>query len=52
VNAIQKPLFGLKNFKGFGSGFAELHTKLDAARCSILPSIANKTKLEVERELV
>jgi hypothetical protein len=38
VNAIQKPLSGLKNvlqslmkhFIGFGSGFTELHTKLDA----------------------
>jgi hypothetical protein len=35
VNAIQKLLSGLKNvltkhFKGFGSGFTELHAKLDA----------------------
>jgi hypothetical protein len=38
VNAIQKPLSGLKNvlqkptkhFKGFGSGFTKLHAKLDA----------------------
>jgi hypothetical protein len=34
VNAIQKPLFGLKNvltkhFSGFGSGFTERHAKLD-----------------------
>jgi hypothetical protein len=38
VNVIQKPLSGLKNafqntheaFQGFGSGFTELHAKLDA----------------------
>jgi hypothetical protein len=38
LNAIKKPLFSLKNvlqslmkhFKGFGSGFTELHAKLDA----------------------
>jgi hypothetical protein len=40
MNAIQKQLFGkkkekfskslTKHFKGFGSGFAELHEKLDA----------------------
>jgi hypothetical protein len=38
MNAIQKPLFGLKNvlqnltkhFKGFSSGFTELHAKLHA----------------------
>jgi hypothetical protein len=39
VNAIQKPLSGLKNvlqkplmkhFKGLGSGFTKLHAKLDA----------------------
>jgi hypothetical protein len=36
VNAIQKPLSGLRNvlqkphLKGFGSGFTELHAKLDA----------------------
>jgi hypothetical protein len=38
VNAIQKPLSGLKNvlqsltkhFKGFGSVFTELHAKLHA----------------------
>jgi hypothetical protein len=38
MNAIQKPLSGLKNVpknlmkhsKGFGSGFTELHAKLDA----------------------
>jgi hypothetical protein len=38
VNAIKKPLSGLKNvpkrlmkhFRGFGSGFPELHTKIDA----------------------
>jgi hypothetical protein len=38
VNAIQKPLSGLKNvlkrltkhFKGFSSGFTELHTKFAA----------------------
>jgi hypothetical protein len=38
MNAIQKPLSGLKNvlqklhyaFKGFGSGFTELHAKLNA----------------------
>jgi hypothetical protein len=35
VNAIQKSLSGLKNFltkhfKGFSSGFTELHAKLDA----------------------
>jgi hypothetical protein len=35
VNVIQKPLSGLKNvltkhFRGFGSGFTELHAKLDA----------------------
>jgi hypothetical protein len=38
VNAIQKPLSGLKmfsnsltkHFEGFGKGFTELHAKLDA----------------------
>jgi hypothetical protein len=38
MNAIQKPLSGLKNvlqkphkaFQVFGSGFTELHAKLDA----------------------
>jgi hypothetical protein len=30
VNAVQKPLSGLmKHFTGFGSGFTELHAKLD-----------------------
>jgi hypothetical protein len=42
----------MKNFKCFGSGFAELHAKFDATRCSILPSIADEMKYEVEQTLV
>jgi hypothetical protein len=45
VNAIQKPLSGLKNvpqkpheaFNGFGNGFTDLHAKLDAVT---LPNFA------------
>jgi hypothetical protein len=41
-----------KHFKGFGSGFTKLQANLMQIRCSILPSIADKTKHEVEKELV
>jgi hypothetical protein len=39
-----------KHYKGFSSGFTELPVKLDAD--TIFPSIANKTKHEVEKALV
>jgi hypothetical protein len=39
-------------FKDFGSGFTELQAKIMQARCSIFPSIADKTKQEVEKALV
>jgi hypothetical protein len=59
VNAIENPLSGLKHvlrkpheaFQGFGSGFTELQKKLDT-HCSMLPSIADKKKHEVEKALV
>jgi hypothetical protein len=42
----------MKHLKGFGSGFTELHAKLDADMCSILPPTTDKTKHEVEKALV
>jgi hypothetical protein len=42
----------MKHFKGFGSGFTELHAELDADTLSILRSIEGKTKHEVERARV
>jgi hypothetical protein len=42
----------MKHFRGFISGFTELHAKLDADMCSLLPSIMGKTKQEVEKALM
>jgi hypothetical protein len=39
----------VKHFRGFSSVFTKLHAKLVAACCSILPSIADKMKHEVEK---
>jgi hypothetical protein len=60
VNAIQKPLSDLrrfpksltKHFMGFGRPITKLHENLMQTRCSILPSITDKTKREVEKALV
>jgi hypothetical protein len=58
VNAIQKPLSGLQNvfqkphFKGFGSGFAEFHAKLDADTLFDFSIYRRQTKHEVEKALV
>jgi hypothetical protein len=41
----------MKHFKGFGNGFTELQAKINALY-SILPSIADKTKHDVEKTLV
>jgi hypothetical protein len=41
-----------KYFKGFGSGFIELHAKLDADTLYKLPSITSKRKHEVEKALM
>jgi hypothetical protein len=42
----------MKHFKGFGSGFTEFHAKFDAHKLLDLPSLADKTKKEVEKSLV
>jgi hypothetical protein len=41
-----------KHFKDFSSGFTELRAKLDADTLLNLPSIADKTKHEVEKALI
>jgi hypothetical protein len=41
-----------KHSKGFGSGFTELHAKLDADTLLDLPSITDKTKHETVKSLV
>jgi hypothetical protein len=41
-----------KHFRGFGSGFTELHAKLHADTLLNLLSIADKPKHEVEKALV
>jgi hypothetical protein len=42
----------MKHFKGFSSGFTELHAKLDADMLLDLASVAEKIKLKVEKALV
>jgi hypothetical protein len=41
-----------KHFKGFGSGFTDFHTKLDADKMLMFPSIPDKTEHKVEKALV
>jgi hypothetical protein len=41
-----------KHFRGSGSGFTKLHTKLEADTLLGLPSITEKTKHEVEKALM
>jgi hypothetical protein len=60
VNVIQKPLSGLKSvqkpheaFQGFFVEYLPSFTQnLMQTHCSILPSIADKTKHEVEKALM
>jgi hypothetical protein len=42
----------MKHFKGFGSGFTELHAKLDADTSLSFAIDRRKTKHEVEKALV
>jgi hypothetical protein len=42
----------VKHFKGLGSRFTELRTKLDADTLLDLASISDKTKHEVEKALM
>jgi hypothetical protein len=41
-----------KHFKGFGSGFTEFHTIIDADTLLNLPSIADKTKYDFKKALL
>jgi hypothetical protein len=60
VNAIQNPLSGLKNvsksltkhFRGFSSGFTELHAQFGADTLLDFASVADKTKHKVAKALV
>jgi hypothetical protein len=41
-----------KDIMVFSSGFNELHAKVDADTCSVLPCIVDKVKHKVEKALM